>query len=65
MLLTLIRADGRMVDKDELYRSVWGMEAGGDHRALYTTVSRLNKKLDYAMLRVTFCRGLGYSLEEQ
>ena len=65
LLLTLVRADGRLVDKDELYRTVWGMEAGDDYRALYTTVSRLNKKLDCALIRVSFRRGEGYSLEEQ
>lgn len=64
ILLTLIRAGQRLVDKDELYRSVWAMEAGGDHRALYTTVSRLNKKLDGAGVHVSFRRGEGYTLEE-
>jgi DNA-binding response OmpR family regulator len=64
LLLTLVRADGRLVDKDALYRTVWGTDAGGDHKALYTTVSRLNKKLDCAMVRVSFHRGEGYTLEK-
>ena len=64
LLLTLSRAGQRLVTKDELYRAVWSMEAGGDHRALYTTVSRLNKKLDSTGVRVAFRRGEGYTLEQ-
>ncbi len=53
-------------DPDEIYRNIWGGEAGEDHNAIYTTVSRLNKKLDSvdAKLRVAYSRGDGYALEE-
>ena len=43
---------------------MWGAEAGGDHKALFTAVSRLNKKMDSAAVRVVFRRGEGYTLEE-
>ncbi|MCR4585902.1 MAG: response regulator transcription factor, partial [Lachnospiraceae bacterium] len=53
-------------DPDEIYRNIWGGEAGEDHNAIYTTVSRLNKKLDGvdAKLKVAYSRGDGYALEE-
>ena len=65
LLLTLARNPGRLIGKEELYRNVWGASAGEDHRAIYTTVSRLNKKLaaQGAMLRVGFHRPEGYALE--
>ncbi len=64
LLQTLIRAEQHGIDKDKLYRTVWGTEAGGDHNALYTTVSRLNKKLDRVEVHVVFHRGAGYMLEK-
>ncbi len=53
-------------DPDELYSNIWGGQAGSDHNAIYTTVSRLNKKLDGvgAEVRVSYRRGDGYALEE-
>ncbi len=67
LLLILVRDADRLIPKEELYQSVWGGSAGADHNALYTTVSRLNKKLGAAssMLRVVLQRGSGYTLEEQ
>lgn len=66
LLLTLLQNGDRLTDRDALYRTVWGADPGGDHSALYTTVSRLNKKLDAAqtLLRVVYHRGEGYLLEE-
>ena len=64
LLLTLIRNLGRMIDKEELYRCVWGAEPGSDVSAMHTTVSRLNRKLDSAGRRVVYQRGEGYRLEE-
>ena len=66
LLLALIKSAGRLLDKDELYRAVWGADPGTSHSAVYTTVSRLNKKLDdaNASLRVTLHRGEGYALED-
>ena len=66
LLLKLTCDPGRLIDKEELYRSVWGASAGEDYRTIYTTVSRLNKKMDTAgaKMRVIFRRGEGYMLED-
>ena len=66
LLMTLIKNINRLVSKDELFRDVWGVSPGEGHSAIYTTVSRLNKKLDSAgaKTRVMLHRGEGYTLEE-
>ncbi len=66
LLLTLIQRVNGLVSKEELYRKIWGADPGESHGALYTTVSRVNKKMDGAEagLRVTLHRGEGYALEE-
>ena len=66
LLLSLIKSAGRLVSKEELYRTVWGSDPGESHNAVYTTVSRLNKKLDDADagVRVTLRRSEGYALED-
>lgn len=66
ILLTMIKHVNTLVSKDDLYRDIWSAEPVDSHSAVYTTVSRLNKKLDDANagLRVTLHRGEGYALEE-
>ena len=64
LLLALLRNPGRLLEKAELYRDVWGAEPGDDVSALHTTVSRLNRKLCSAGKRVAYQRGEGYALEE-
>lgn len=66
LLLTLIKNAGRLLNKEEIYREIWGTNPVENHNAVYTTVSRLNKKLDDADtgLRVTLHRGAGYALED-
>lgn len=66
LLLIFLRSPNRMIGKEELYRAVWGTEAGDDLSALHTTVSRLNKKLEMggAGKRVTYSRDRGYALEK-
>lgn len=66
LLMTLIKNVNRLVSKDELLRGVWGASPGEGHSAIYTTVSRLNKKLDSAgaNTRVMLRRGEGYTLED-
>lgn len=49
LLLLLARNPERPIDKEELYASVWGTPLSSDSAALYTTVSRLNKKLEEKM----------------
>ncbi len=43
LLLTLIRNPNRPMEKEELFRAVWGSEAVGDLSALHTAISRLKK----------------------
>ena len=65
LLQTLMQCGDRLVGKNELYETVWSASPGGDHSALYTAVSRLNKKLDGTGARVVFHRGEGYALEAE
>ena len=66
LLLTFLRNPNRVIKKEELYHAVWGVEAGDDLNALYSTVYRLNKKLENggAKKRVANQRGEGYALEQ-
>ena len=66
LLTSLIKNANRLVSKEELYREVWGAAPGESHNVIYTTVSRLNGKLDDAStgLRVILHRGEGYALEQ-
>ncbi|MBR5108737.1 MAG: response regulator transcription factor [Clostridia bacterium] len=65
LLLALLRSPNRLVGKEDLYRAVWGTDAGDDLNALYATVSRLNKKLEDGGTgkRVVNQRGEGYTLD--
>ena len=66
LLLALIRNPKQLMEKKDLYRSVWGTQAGDNLGTLHTTISRLNKKLDKAGTgkRVVYQRGEGYRIEE-
>ena len=66
LLLSLAKNVNRLVSKEALYREVWGADPGESNTVIYTTVSRLNKKLDDAEagLRVVLHRGEGYALEQ-
>ena len=66
LLLSLVKNVNRFVSKEALYREVWGADPGESNTVVYTTVSRLNKKLDDAAagLRVVLHRGEGYALEQ-
>ncbi len=66
LLLSLIKNADRLLSKEEIYREIWSTEPANNLNAVYTTVSRLNKKLDDANtgLRVILHRGEEYALEE-
>lgn len=67
LVLTILAKNAeRPTSKEELYQSVWGSDPGPDISALYTTVSRLNKKLAAAgaSLAAVSAHGEGYLLEE-
>ncbi len=46
ILLFLAQHRGAPVSKEELYHSIWGYENESDGSALWTTVSRLKKKIE-------------------
>ena len=66
LLLAFLRNPNKVIKKEELYRAVWGAEAGEDLNALYTAVYRLNKKLESGGTgkRVANRREEGYALEQ-
>lgn len=39
LLLTLIKNAGRLLNKEEIYREIWGTNPVENHNAIYTTVS--------------------------
>ena len=51
--------------KAEFYENAWGLPYSDNANALFTAVSRLNKKLDdnKADVTITYERGKGYALE--
>lgn len=54
------------VPKSKLYENVWGLPYSDNANALFTAVSRLNKKLDdnNADVTITYERGKGFALEK-
>lgn len=48
VLLLLVKDPRGVVSKEELYKNVWGVPLSSKTNTLYTTVSRLNNKLDQA-----------------
>ena len=65
VLLLLIKNANHTIDKEQLYRSVWGQPLAGDGRALYTVISRLKKKLEQkeSGISIALQRAEGYRLE--
>lgn len=66
LLLMLARNVGNTVSKAALYENVWAVPYSDNSGALFTAVSRLNKKLDEnkADVTITYERGKGYALEK-
>ena len=66
LLLMLMRNPGGFTTPETLYENIWGFAPEGDYKSIYTTVSRLNKKLEKAgsKVKVSFQRGSGYSIED-
>lgn len=61
LLLYLTRHAGRAVDREELFREVWGQEGLGRSRTVDAHVSSLRSKLPE--LPLTTVRGKGYRLD--
>lgn len=65
VLLLLAQKANRVVDKQLIYQSIWGVPMNSDSRALWTIISRLKKKLKLENANVTISsqRSEGYMLE--
>lgn len=66
LLLLLVRNKNKLLRKDALYQQVWRQPLGNDSRVLWTTVSRLKKKLQTEKTGITISsyRTEGYQLEQ-
>ena len=64
-LETLLMAAGRIVPKDFLVETVFGLDDDAQPNAIEIYVHRVRKKLEASGLGITAFRGLGYSLREQ
>ena len=66
ILLLLAQNGSRPVSKEILNERIWGSLPEQDHGDMYSTVFRLNKKLEAAEadLRIVSRRMAGYALEE-
>ena len=66
LLLLLVQSGSRPVSKEILNERIWGSLPEQDHGDMYSTVFRLNKKLEAAEadLRIVSRRMAGYALEE-
>ena len=64
--LLLVQNGSRPVSKEILNERIWGSLPEQDHGDMYSTVFRLNKKLEAAEadLRIVSRRMAGYALEE-
>lgn len=64
----LAQAGGQVVDRDELFRAVWGYRPGVRSRTLDTTVKTVRQKLERDPARprhLVTCRGQGYRLDAE
>lgn len=61
LLYTLILNQGRILSREQLLSSVWGMDYYGDERTLDTHIRRLRHKIGEAY--ITTHIGIGYMLE--
>jgi DNA-binding response OmpR family regulator len=65
LLAALARREGRIVSRDELYRTVWGAPLRADDRSVDVYVHKLRSKLARALPEWTFIHthfGFGYRL---
>ncbi|MFN3824900.1 MAG: response regulator transcription factor [Pseudorhodobacter sp.] len=60
----LLAQKGRLMDKDRLSDSLYGVGAEVDANAVELLISRLRRKLDGTGLAIRTARGLGYMLDD-
>ena len=68
VLTALIEREGRIVSREELYRTVWGERYRKSDRSVDVYVGKLRQKLDEALPGRRFIHthfGFGYRFQEQ
>ncbi len=67
IIFELIKADGRLIQKEYLLNKVWGGEAYGDDNYIEVYMSRLRKTMREigAKAQIKTSRGLGYKLVKE
>jgi two-component system phosphate regulon response regulator PhoB len=63
LLAEIIRSKGRVLSREQLLQSVWGVHYAGYDRTVDTHVRRLRAKLGQAADMVETVRGVGYKLK--
>jgi len=64
LLLTLAERVGRVQNRDQLLKNVWGYNYIGDTRTVDTHITRLRTKLGDSGDLIKTVRGFGYKMEE-
>jgi DNA-binding response OmpR family regulator len=68
LLVALVRAEGRVLGREELYRGAWGGQLRPGDRSIDVYVHKLRHKLEAALPGWTFIHthvGFGYRFEAQ
>jgi DNA-binding response OmpR family regulator len=68
ILYLLIKNKGKVLSKEYIYETVWKQKINNDSNALWTQISRLNKKLDSVSdgkITILSLRKKGYNIEIQ
>lgn len=62
LLSFLIKAQGDVVTKEELFSKIWGLEGDLETRTLDIHMSNLRKKISESQVKIETVRGVGYRL---
>ena len=62
ILVELVQAHGRVLDRESMFNEIWDEESDGLLRTIDTHVSTLRKKLGTYGAALQSVRGVGYSL---
>ncbi|MFT0213058.1 response regulator [Pseudomonas sp. F1_0610] len=65
LLRTLISRTGRILNKEQLVNSVFGLDNEASPEAIELHIHRLRKKLEQSNVQIVTFRGIGYMLESK
>lgn len=60
LLKLLVENKGKVVNRDEIFKSVWGENSFTETRTLDIHIAELRKKLDKSQVKINTIRGVGY-----